>query len=240
MAEAISFPCPRCQQPLSVPGEPPGATVVCPACQTPIRVPMPAGAGPDRPAQATSSHLCAICQSPFGADESRSACPDCQAEYHADCWTENRGCAVYGCPQVPPTEARDTLELPVSYWGQEHKICPVCNAQILAAAVRCKICGTTFDSAQPQDAEQFLRQANRVVRAPVLRKHVVWVFVLCLVPFLAPLALVGGTIWYWPRRKDISALPSLYGALIKIGLAVGAGQTLIILVALMVAAIRHQ
>ena len=217
-----------------------GAAQACPACQTSLRVPVPAGAGPEQPVEAKSSVLCAICQSPFGADDSRTACPDCQAEYHLDCWTENHGCAVYGCPQVPATEHRDTLEIPVSYWGQEHKICPMCNAQILAAAVRCKICGTTFDSAQPLDAEQFVQKTTRVVRAPALRKQAVWVFILCLVPFLAPLAVAGGAVWYWPRRKEIGALPSLYGALVKIGLLVGTSQTIILLIALLVAALRRE
>lgn len=27
-------------------------------------------------------------------------CPECGVTFHADCWTENRGCSSYGCSQV--------------------------------------------------------------------------------------------------------------------------------------------
>jgi hypothetical protein len=32
-------------------------------------------------------------------------CRDCDLEYHADCWSYNRGCAIYGCRR-PPVKAR--------------------------------------------------------------------------------------------------------------------------------------
>ena len=93
--------------------------------------------------------LCAICQSPLGNESELVSCPECQAPYHAECWQENGGCAVYGCSQVPPTEHRQNIEIPVSYWGREKKPCPVCGTEILAAALRCRNCGTTFESALP-------------------------------------------------------------------------------------------
>jgi len=45
--------------------------------------------------------LCAICQSAIGEGDVRTACPGCGAPYHAECWAENGGCAVYGCECVP-------------------------------------------------------------------------------------------------------------------------------------------
>src|SRR6266404_5989510 len=74
----------------------------------------------DRP---TTSALCAICQTPLGPTENEptTTCPPCGAKYHADCWLQNGGCAVYGCAQVPATEGRASIEIPVGYWGQEHK-----------------------------------------------------------------------------------------------------------------------
>src|SRR5881394_3850802 len=112
----------------------------------------------------TGENFCAICQTPVKAGDAAASCPDCAAPYHAECWEENGGCGVYGCTQVPKTEHRDRLEIPVSYWGQEHKNCPVCQTQILAAAVRCRVCGTNFASARPQDANEFLQHAQRSVR----------------------------------------------------------------------------
>ena len=46
-------------------------------------------------------------------------------------------------PQIMPLQKKlDTLEVPMAYWGQEHKNCPVCGTQMLAAATRCRSCGT--------------------------------------------------------------------------------------------------
>src|SRR6266568_304599 len=55
-----------------------------------------------------TSALCAICQTPLGPTENEptTTCPACDAKYHADCWLQNGGCAVYGCAQVPATEGR--------------------------------------------------------------------------------------------------------------------------------------
>src|ERR1700689_4080854 len=98
-----------------------------------------------------SGTLCAICQSPFAADDESTPCPACRSVYHSDCWQENGGGAGYGWPQVSPAEGRVALEIPAAYWGQEEKPCPRCKRQILAAAVRCRHCGATFSSSRPED-----------------------------------------------------------------------------------------
>jgi hypothetical protein len=185
-----------------------------------------------------NSPLCAVCQTTIAADEATTSCPACAAPYHTECWEENRGCGVYGCTEVPPTEHRANLEIPVSYWGQEHKACPVCQTQILAAAVRCRVCGTNFGSARPQDAEEFKQRALLNVRAPSLKKKVGWMFALCVLPCTSPLATIVGAIWYSMRRAEIRALPALYSALCKIGLAVGFGQMVIAAVVLLALAAR--
>jgi hypothetical protein len=41
---------------------------------------------------------CPYCLWAIGADDSVNSCPDCQNRYHAECWTENLGCATFGCP----------------------------------------------------------------------------------------------------------------------------------------------
>ena len=239
MTADVKFQCPHCQQHLSAPAEMQGAAVDCPSCRKSIQVPLPTPPGPEEAAEDGVKPLCAYCQSPFDPADAKTACPECHAGYHADCWQENGGCAVYGCSQVPQLEHRESIEIPMSYWGQEHKHCPVCTAQMLAAAVRCRICGTTFASARPLSAGEFQQQAVKQVRGPQLRKAVVWVFVLCVLPCAAPLATVFAAIWYASRRRDIQQLPSLYPALCKIGLVVGAGQTAIIVIALVIAAARN-
>jgi DNA-directed RNA polymerase subunit RPC12/RpoP len=241
----LKFNCPRCQQHLRAPADMQGAAIECPACRHPIHIPQlapapafPMASAPPAPATPADSPRCAYCQSTFGSDEEQTACPECQAAYHSECWQENKGCAVYGCSQGPEAEQRDALEIPISYWGQEHKNCPVCRTQILAAAVRCRVCGTTFSSARPEDGDQFALRQARLAQAPGLRKKVVWLFVFCALPCTALIATIAGGVWYLARRREIGALPALYPALCKIGLAVGLGQTIIVALALLAAATR--
>lgn len=42
---------------------------------------------------------CAVCAT--GAEGRVSACSVCGTTYHADCWSYNGGCAVYGCRAAP-------------------------------------------------------------------------------------------------------------------------------------------
>jgi hypothetical protein len=126
---------------------------------------------------------------------------------------------------VPPTEGRSTLEIPVAYWGQEKKPCPVCNALILAAAMRCRSCGAIFQTARPLDSAEFTSAASHEIQAPRLRRIIVFLFVLCLIPFTAPVAGIVALIWFQSRGEAIRKLPSLYSALIKIGIGVAFFQT---------------
>ena len=182
---------------------------------------------------------CAICLSPIKPDEGQVRCPSCQTPYHAECWNENRGCAIYGCPQVPPTEKRDEMEIPASFWGKENKSCPACGGAILAAAVRCHYCGATFASSQPEDTLRFRSRVEFDQRAPVLRKAVTRFFIFSLIPFTAPFAALFGGIWYGNHRREVERLPALYTGLGRIALWVGIGQTsLIVLMGLLFAALH--
>lgn len=186
-----------------------------------------------------NSPRCAICLSPIKSAESKSACPACRAEYHADCWQENGGCAVYGCAQVPTVEQRHSVEIPVSYWGQENKPCPACGREILAAAVRCRHCGATFASARPEDSAEFQQRSERQQRLPEVRKKVIWLFVFCVLPCLAPIGAIWGAVWYPSHREEVNALPSIYPALCKIGLGVAIAQVVaMVVLALLYSAVR--
>ena len=177
--------------------------------------------------------LCAICQSILDRHEPAASCPDCQAQFHAECWQENGGCAIYGCPSVPATEHRTTIETPSSYWGQENRPCTRCGRDILAAAVRCRHCGATFSSGRTEERSEFQKRAEISERLPVARRNVVVLFVLCVIPCSAPVAVLVGAIWYWSNRETVGALPSLYGGLCKIALGLGIGQTVLIVIMVM-------
>ncbi len=224
----IKFNCPQCEQHLEAPEEASGNALTCPSCGKQIEVP----AAPPTTAPATSptTAACAVCLSPIQDTEPKTACPACNAAYHSECWTENAGCAVYGCSQTPAVEARRAIEIPMSYWGQENKNCPKCGKEILAAAVRCRHCGTTFESARPQEAEEFRERSALAERLPAAKRMIVWMFVFSVLPCLAPIGAIWGFIWFATHREELRALPTLYNALCKIGLAVAAGQTVLMVV----------
>ena len=172
-----------------------------------------------------SESVCGICQTAVGPDEVRSDCPECRAAYHADCWQENKGCAVYGCSKVPETELRESLEIPVSYWGQEKKPCPQCGQEIMAAAIRCRSCGAEFASARPEDSVEFRHRKEVESHAPKLRQATVWLVVFSAIPFTAPIAAVYGYFWYGSKKEELNTLPRLYPSLAKIAIGLGVAQT---------------
>jgi predicted RNA-binding Zn-ribbon protein involved in translation (DUF1610 family) len=225
----IRFYCTSCGQHLEAPAEASGCPVACPSCQTQLRVPAESEPAPiaasSRP---RVENLCAICQSPLNAGEPQTACPECKAAYHSDCWEENGGCAIYGCSKVPEIEQRRAIEIPISYWGMENKPCPNCGFQILAAAVRCRNCGAKFASARPEEAGQYYARTARDERLPATKRSIMVLFVFCVVPCLAPIGAVWGLIWYSMRRDEIKALPSVFPALCKIGIGVAIGQCVLI------------
>jgi pSer/pThr/pTyr-binding forkhead associated (FHA) protein len=48
----------------------------------------------------TTIAMCGVCQCAIEAEDVQTGCPQCRLPYHAECWTENLGCAAYGCSQV--------------------------------------------------------------------------------------------------------------------------------------------
>ncbi len=163
---------------------------------------------------------CAFCFTSLDGTIDIVACPSCRTGYHPECWQENGGCAVYGCTRMPVVDARQAIEIPHSYWGSENKPCPVCGEQILAAALRCRKCGATFSSAQPEAAGDFQRRARQEERLPGVRRMALLVFFLCIIPLLAPVGALVGLIWYFRNREDIRALPQVYGVMTRLGLVV--------------------
>ena len=217
--------CSSCGQEFAVADDSVGNGGSCPACQQWSRQ----GGTGSIPKNAGQTKICGICLSALGPDEASVSCSACNASYHGDCWQENKGCAVYGCSEAPQIDQRSSLEIPVSFWGQENKPCPACGREILAAATRCRFCGATFTSAQPEDVNSFTERTQREKRLPQIRQTIVWIFVLSVIPCTAPAGGLWGLIWFSTHRSDMEALPSLYPALCKIGISVGLGQTVLMI-----------
>ena len=176
----------------------------------------------------TGVSRCAICQTAAEPGPDVVACPGCQAPYHSDCWSENGGCAVYGCAHVPATEARSALEIPPAFWGQEDKACPSCGVTIAAAARRCRSCGATFEAGRPQSAGEFRQKQRLDRRLGGLRRTVIALFAFSVLPCTAPLAAIFGWVWYHSEREAVAALPPLYSGLCRLALGVSTGQTALI------------
>lgn len=172
--------------------------------------------------------LCPVCRS--SAADADVRCPDCHTRHHRECWEYNGGCAKYGCAAAPETEKISDLEVPVAYWGQNEKACPVCQNVIQAAALRCRHCGAVFDTAKPQDTAEFQNRRNVKDDQPGLRKAVIWLLIFCALPCTATLGLVVGGIWYYLNRGRIKTLPVQHAAIARIGLGVAALQTVLLLV----------
>ena len=188
----------------------------------------------------SDGQICAICLSPLAPADDKVMCPACNAIYHSECWNENGGCAVYGCSCVPEVEKRQAIEIPVSYWGQENKKCPNCGREILAAALRCRHCGAVFDSARPQDVEEFQGRVALSERLPAARRTIVVVFIFSVLTCLAPIGAVWGIIWRPMHREELQTLPAIYNALSKIGIGVAVGQTVaLVIFMLLYALISH-
>ena len=175
----------------------------------------------DRNSTQGTQLVCPICQTELLADNQVHECSSCHTAYHSECWEENQGCAIYGCPNVPPTEGLDALEISASYWGQEKKQCSVCNAEILAAAVRCKSCGTRFKSERPETLQDHQKHTLFAQREPGMRKFIVGIFIFCIISCFAPLAAIIAYVWYSSNKEDIKKLPPVYQGLIKLGILIG-------------------
>ena len=67
----------------------------------------------------------------------------------------------------------------------------------------------------------------------------IWLFIFCMLPCLAPIGAIWGAVWYPGHRQEVDALPSLYPALCKIGLGVAIAQTIaLVVMALLYSAVR--
>jgi predicted amidophosphoribosyltransferase len=144
-----------------------------------------------------SGRLCAVCQTAIALGEAVGRCPRCEAPYHRECWSENGGCAAYGCELAPQTVKAEEGAAPQTYWGQEEKDCPRCAQRIKVAALRCRHCGAVFD------------------------------FAAGIVPCTAPFAFAFGGVWYLLRRRQIARLASTYRILALLGVVAAGAVTLV-------------
>lgn len=182
--------------------------------------------------------VCPVCRCPLAAEDAEARCPDCGAAYHEECWQDNGGCGIYGCSRAPTPKPPSALDSPTSHWGQEHKDCPRCSKQILAAAIRCRHCGEAFPQVGPESRSDYKQRKAAEKRLPSLKRTVIAISVFCWLPCTAPLGGAFGGLWYLARRRQLCMLPQFYRALFRIAIGAACAQTALFLVGGAIAALR--
>ena len=168
--------------------------------------------------------VCSICQTSVVAGEPMVRCPSCSIPLHAECWTENRGCSVYGCQAAPKTDDKATpAAADLAATWDEDKNCPSCGRKIRGRALRCRHCGAAFGSREAMTREQFHTREYQDQEYRTARTTVFTWFLLSATGCLSPVTLfaTGALIWGGKLGKlEYRRLPSVLQTMVKCAFAV--------------------
>jgi len=217
MTQAEIIRC-ECGVSVRVPAQRGQRTLRCPKCRVELAVPPAAPAAPAAQVEArqlstgSDGVLCPICQTRITAGEERVACPECEQSHHQDCWVEIGGCSTYGCTRAPSLETDGPAQPPHTAWG-DNKQCPACGETIKSIALRCRYCGTDFESVDPLQLRDLHRRAVRDDSLKKVRQSAVALFVVSLVGCFAPLMLIISLCVVIPKHKQLVKSGPLYAVM---------------------------
>lgn len=137
----------------------------------------------------TAGKLCSICQTAIIAGERIVYCPTCSLPFHSECWKENKGCSAYGCASAPKTVKHAEAQPVTNAWGGE-KPCPACGRTIKAEALKCRFCGSSFDTRDVIAKDEYARREYEGQEYAAARNKIVGLFLLSAMGCLSPLALI--------------------------------------------------
>jgi len=146
---------------------------------------------------------CSICYTMIKDAEAKTACPECQQDYHQSCWNEIGGCGTYGCKQAAVAEKPPVPVLVGQGWG-DTKECPSCSRQIGSSLLVCG-CGARFPWADPMTHADYAQWSGDQQALASARTLLIWMFVLSLFVVWSPLTGGIAGLYAFFKRKRLAA-----------------------------------
>jgi Prokaryotic RING finger family 1 len=200
----------NCGARIKLPESRAGAVMRCPRCKSELVL---AGEGRIITARLADPKaqggICPICQTAIGPSDAALVCPSCDQVHHRECWNEVGGCASYGCENAPAPGKTTPAEVPRAAWG-ETKTCPVCGEKIKSIALRCRYCGTDFDTVDPLSLKDLRKQIIREERLQTTKTVVIMIFVASILGCPAPIVAVAAPCYVLLKRKNIAKAGPAY------------------------------